>query len=199
MADRYKAYCMKCRAKREFEGTIVELGDGHKAARGTCPVCGLVLATCLDEDELLDFVLASDEDLTLAGVEADLSDDRPAAAGMEAHAIEAAERAYWDRHGRPLSQDDDPSPARRSTRRTILTASLVLGLVAGFGANAARETACNNNKADRYEAAYNAAAWEAQKYAAMNAPGLLPNAAAVGVDYANRQYPTLWYCFGSDR
>jgi hypothetical protein len=36
----YEAYCVKCRAKREFEGTEVELKNGRKAAQGTCPVCG---------------------------------------------------------------------------------------------------------------------------------------------------------------
>jgi hypothetical protein len=40
VADRYEAYCVKCRAKREFDGTIVELKNGRKAAQGTCPVCG---------------------------------------------------------------------------------------------------------------------------------------------------------------
>jgi len=36
----YEAYCVKCRAKREFEGEEVELKNGRKAAQGTCPVCG---------------------------------------------------------------------------------------------------------------------------------------------------------------
>src|SRR5688572_3006038 len=36
----YEAYCVKCRAKREFEGSVVELKNGRKAAQGTCPVCG---------------------------------------------------------------------------------------------------------------------------------------------------------------
>ena len=40
VADTYEAYCVKCRAKREFEGTVVELKNGRKAAQGTCPVCG---------------------------------------------------------------------------------------------------------------------------------------------------------------
>ena len=40
MADRYEAYCVKCRAKREFDGTIVELKNGRKAAQGTSPVSG---------------------------------------------------------------------------------------------------------------------------------------------------------------
>ena len=30
----YEAYCVKCRAKREFEGTEVELKNGRKAAKG---------------------------------------------------------------------------------------------------------------------------------------------------------------------
>jgi len=37
---KYEAYCVKCRAKREFEGTEVTLKNGRKAAQGTCPVCG---------------------------------------------------------------------------------------------------------------------------------------------------------------
>jgi Domain of unknown function (DUF5679) len=37
---KYEAYCVKCRAKREFEGTEVTLKNGRRAAQGTCPVCG---------------------------------------------------------------------------------------------------------------------------------------------------------------
>ncbi len=37
---KYEAYCVKCRAKREFEGTEVTLKNGRKAAQGNCPVCG---------------------------------------------------------------------------------------------------------------------------------------------------------------
>jgi hypothetical protein len=39
-AATYEAYCVKCRAKREFEGQEVTLKNGRKAAQGTCPVCG---------------------------------------------------------------------------------------------------------------------------------------------------------------
>lgn len=35
----YEAYCVKCRAKRRFEGQVVELKNGRKAAQGSCPVC----------------------------------------------------------------------------------------------------------------------------------------------------------------
>jgi len=37
---KYEAYCVKCRAKREFEGEEVTLKNGRKAAQGKCPVCG---------------------------------------------------------------------------------------------------------------------------------------------------------------
>jgi NAD-dependent SIR2 family protein deacetylase len=36
----YEAYCVKCKAKRTFEGTVVTLKNGRNAASGTCPVCG---------------------------------------------------------------------------------------------------------------------------------------------------------------
>ena len=36
----HEGYCVKCRAKRQFEGVEVELANGRRAAQGTCPVCG---------------------------------------------------------------------------------------------------------------------------------------------------------------
>lgn len=39
MAD-YEGYCVKCREKRQFEGTEVDLANGRRAAQGTCPICG---------------------------------------------------------------------------------------------------------------------------------------------------------------
>jgi hypothetical protein len=36
----YEAYCVKCKTKRTFEGTVVTLKNGRSAAQGTCPVCG---------------------------------------------------------------------------------------------------------------------------------------------------------------
>jgi Domain of unknown function (DUF5679) len=35
----HEGYCVKCREKREFEGTEVILANGSRAAQGTCPVC----------------------------------------------------------------------------------------------------------------------------------------------------------------
>jgi tartrate dehydratase alpha subunit/fumarate hydratase class I-like protein len=40
MAQQYEAYCVKCKAKREFEGEETTLKNGRKAAKGKCPVCG---------------------------------------------------------------------------------------------------------------------------------------------------------------
>ena len=36
----YEAYCLKCREKRKFEGSVVEMKNGRNAAQGICPVCG---------------------------------------------------------------------------------------------------------------------------------------------------------------
>jgi hypothetical protein len=48
MAD--VAYCMKCRTKREFEGSLVTLKNGRPAMQGTCPVCGTKLTKILGMD-----------------------------------------------------------------------------------------------------------------------------------------------------
>ena len=32
-------YCVKCKEKREAEGTVVET-NGRRMAKGVCPVCG---------------------------------------------------------------------------------------------------------------------------------------------------------------
>jgi uncharacterized Zn finger protein len=43
MAEKYEAYCVKCKQKREFEGEVVTMKNGRRAARGKCPVCGTTL------------------------------------------------------------------------------------------------------------------------------------------------------------
>ena len=48
MAD--VAYCMKCREKREFTGSLVTLKNGRPALQGTCPVCGTKLTKILGMD-----------------------------------------------------------------------------------------------------------------------------------------------------
>ncbi len=42
MADDYtgEAYCVKCKAKREFTGVINVSASGRRMAQGICPVCG---------------------------------------------------------------------------------------------------------------------------------------------------------------
>ena len=41
-AETYKgdAYCVKCKEKREFEGTVKVSDSGRRMAHGICPVCG---------------------------------------------------------------------------------------------------------------------------------------------------------------
>ena len=42
MADSYtgEAYCVKCKAKRDFTGEIKVSASGRRMAQGICPVCG---------------------------------------------------------------------------------------------------------------------------------------------------------------
>jgi hypothetical protein len=41
-AETYKgdAYCVKCKEKRDFEGTVKISESGRRMAQGICPVCG---------------------------------------------------------------------------------------------------------------------------------------------------------------
>ena len=47
----YEGYCVKCRAKRTFPGTIVALKNGRRAAKGICPVCGTKMNRILGKDD----------------------------------------------------------------------------------------------------------------------------------------------------
>ncbi len=47
----YEGYCVKCREKREFEGTEVELANGRRAAQGTCPECGTKINRMLGKEK----------------------------------------------------------------------------------------------------------------------------------------------------
>ena len=40
--ERYKGdfYCVKCKDRREAEGTVVVSGNGRRMAKSQCPVCG---------------------------------------------------------------------------------------------------------------------------------------------------------------
>jgi hypothetical protein len=48
----YEAYCVKCKTKRTFEGTVVTLKNGRSAAQGTCPVCGTKVMRILGKADL---------------------------------------------------------------------------------------------------------------------------------------------------
>ena len=47
---KYEGYCVKCRAKREFEGEIREFDNGKKAAQGICPECGTKMTRILPKN-----------------------------------------------------------------------------------------------------------------------------------------------------
>lgn len=38
--ETYNGYCVKCREKRDFEGSVVVSDSGRRMAKGTCPECG---------------------------------------------------------------------------------------------------------------------------------------------------------------
>ncbi len=39
-AQTYNGYCVKCKEKRDFEGTVEVSKTGMNMAKGKCPVCG---------------------------------------------------------------------------------------------------------------------------------------------------------------
>jgi hypothetical protein len=39
-AQMYNGYCVKCKEKRDFEGTVAVSKTGMRMAKGQCPVCG---------------------------------------------------------------------------------------------------------------------------------------------------------------
>ena len=47
----YEAYCVKCKEKRQFDGEVVEMKNGRKAAQGKCGVCGTKLNRILGKND----------------------------------------------------------------------------------------------------------------------------------------------------
>jgi hypothetical protein len=47
MAEKYEGYCVKEKAKREFEGEIIIMKNGRRAAKGKCPSCGTTIMRIL--------------------------------------------------------------------------------------------------------------------------------------------------------
>jgi hypothetical protein len=39
-AQTYNGYCVKCKEKRDYEGTVEVSKSGMRMAKGKCPVCG---------------------------------------------------------------------------------------------------------------------------------------------------------------
>ena len=48
----YEAYCVKCKEKRNFDGEVVEMKNGRKAAQGKCPECGTKLNRILGKNDV---------------------------------------------------------------------------------------------------------------------------------------------------
>jgi hypothetical protein len=46
----YEAYCVKDKAKKMFEGEVVTMKNGRKAATGKCPTCGTTLYRILGKE-----------------------------------------------------------------------------------------------------------------------------------------------------
>jgi hypothetical protein len=46
----FEGYCVKCREKRTFEGEVVEMKKGGKAAQGPCGVCGTKVTRILGKN-----------------------------------------------------------------------------------------------------------------------------------------------------
>lgn len=38
--ETYNGYCVKCKEKRDFQGTVAISKTGMRMAKGACPVCG---------------------------------------------------------------------------------------------------------------------------------------------------------------
>ena len=45
--DSYEGYCVKCKEKRAFEGTISPTANGGRVAKGPCPECKTTICRML--------------------------------------------------------------------------------------------------------------------------------------------------------
>ena len=52
-AQTYNGYCVKCKEKRDFEGTVEVSKTGMNMAKGKCPVCGTTVNRILGKAALL--------------------------------------------------------------------------------------------------------------------------------------------------
>jgi hypothetical protein len=51
MAETYNGYCVKCKAKRDYQGEVVVSKSNRRMAKGPCPVCGTTVARILGKAE----------------------------------------------------------------------------------------------------------------------------------------------------
>lgn len=47
----YEGYCVKDKKKVEFEGEVVTLKNGRRAAKGKCPLCGTTVMRILGKND----------------------------------------------------------------------------------------------------------------------------------------------------
>ena len=41
--EKYNGYCLKCKDKHDFDGTVTVTDSGRRMAKGKCPVCGTTM------------------------------------------------------------------------------------------------------------------------------------------------------------
>jgi hypothetical protein len=51
-AQTYNGYCVKCKEKRDFEGTVEVSKTGRNMAKGKCPVCGTTMNRILGKADV---------------------------------------------------------------------------------------------------------------------------------------------------
>lgn len=49
--ESYNGYCVKCKAKRDFEGEESATKSGGRIAKGPCPVCGTTVCRILGKQK----------------------------------------------------------------------------------------------------------------------------------------------------
>ncbi|GIH08105.1 hypothetical protein Rhe02_61720 [Rhizocola hellebori] len=49
--EKYNGYCVKCKEKRDFEGTVTISKTNMRMAKGPCPVCGTTVNRILGKAE----------------------------------------------------------------------------------------------------------------------------------------------------
>lgn len=49
--QKFNGYCVKCKAKRDFEGEVKTMKNNRKMAQGTCPECGTKINRILGSKE----------------------------------------------------------------------------------------------------------------------------------------------------